>query len=265
MPEIKYYMDESGLRHPDKKSDATRKGRDWFALGGYLIDRELEDDVRSEYDKIAKKWRINGPFHMTEMLSERKNFAWLGKIKEVRRNEFWSDYKDFLSRIPVLGTGCVIDRPGYNARGYLQKHPNNKWLLCRSAFDITIERAVKYAQHRKRKLSIVFESDVALNQTMKDYFHNLKSNGLEFDEENSKKYNPLPKEIFSQTLSTIESKPKSSKMLQIADSYIYAIARGKYDNKFGIYRHLRDEKKIINFALQEVDQIKQMGIKYYCF
>lgn len=115
------------------------------------------------------------------------------------------------------------------------------------------------------QLNIVFESDVAINETVKVYFANLKENGLAFDGANSAKYEPLTKEQFANTLGTIEYKTKTSRMLQIADSYIYAIARQKYDRGFGVFRHLRDTRRIINFALEDAERIKAMGIKYYCY
>ena len=100
---------------------------------------------------------------------------------------------------------------------------------------------------------------------MKGYFTNLKTNGLAFDAANSAKYTPMTQAEFNETLGTIEWKTKSSRMLQIADSYIYAIARQKYDRQFGVFRQLRDARRIMNFALTEPDEIRAMGIKYYCF
>lgn len=62
------------------------------------------------------------------------------------------------------------------------------------------------------------------------------------------------------------SHPKANGLLQVADSYIYAIARGKYDAKFHLWRHLICEGRIINFALNgDADKIRAMGVKYYCF
>lgn len=266
MPALTYYMDETGNRHPDKKSDASREGRDWFALGGYLIKQEDEGTARELHADICERWDIKQPFHMTDMLAAKKGFSWLGKLSDRNRTKFWEDYKNFLCAVPVLGTGCVISRPGYVRRGYLEKHGDSKWLLCRSAFDITLERAVKYAETLDRKLNVVFESDVSLNETVKGYFKNLKANGLDFDESNSAKYSPLTQERFCTTLGTIEYKNKSHKLLQIADSYIYAIARQKYERLFHIHNRLRDDKRIIDFGLEgDAAAIKAMGIKYYCF
>lgn len=263
-PTLTLWIDESGSRHPDKKPDPSRAGRDWFAIGGIVVKSEDEQIVKSEHVKICKNWNIKDPFHMTDMLSKNKKFSWLGRITDETHDMFWGDYKRFLSIIPVIGVGCVIDRPGYVKRGYLQKHGANKWLLCRSAFDIVVERSAKMAKMEGRKLRVVFEGDVGINETIKGYFKNLKDNGLEFDPSTSSKYNPLTKSEFSSILTTIEYKNKQSELLQVADSYVYAIARQAYERNFHIYRRLRDAKRIANFAVPP-QHVSEMGIKHYCF
>lgn len=264
MPSYNLYIDETGSRHPDKRPDPSRAGRDWFALGGFIIAQEDEDEAKGRHAAFMKSWKITSPLHITDMMSEKKGFAWLGQKTEAAREQFWSDYKKLLSTMPVLGMACVIDRPGYAARGYVEKHKDSKWLLCRSAFDILIERATKHAIYNDRKLNVIFEGDVGINETVKGYFKNLKENGLAFDGETSAKYRPLEKEKFADTLSTIEYKNKQSVMLQIADSYIYSMARNAYDKKFPLYRSLRDSKKIINFGVPQ-EQISSVGVKHYCF
>ncbi|NNM76786.1 DUF3800 domain-containing protein [Sphingomonas sp. ID1715] len=266
MAELTFYMDETGNRHPDKKSDQSRAGRDWFGFGGYLIKREDEGHAKQLRQDIADQWAVHDPFHITDMLSETKRFAWLGRASQKQRSQFWSEYRDFLSTVPAIGLACIIDRPGYIARGYLEKHGNDRWLLCRSAFDIAVERAVKFARTQDRKLRIIFESDPSLNATVVGYFDNLKANGLAFNKENSGKYEPLSQEVFASVLTTIEYKPKANPLLQIADSYIYALARGKYDKKFDIWREIRDGQRVMDFALGgDAALIKAMGVKYYCF
>lgn len=268
MTRLIYYMDETGNRHPDKRSTQERAGRDWFGLGGYLLREEDKGAVRALHQQFCDEWHINSalqPFHITDMLAARKKFTWLGRLSDRDRSRFWEEYKDMLSSIPALGTGCIISRPGYVARGYVANFPDTKWLLCRSAFDITVDRAAKYARSIGCKLDVVFEADGPLNETMKGYFKNLKMNGLEFDATRAGKYAPLTQEQFAETLGKISYKLKASPYLQFADSYIYAIARQKYDRHFGVYCRLRDRKRIINFALGDADEIKTMGIKYYCF
>jgi hypothetical protein len=162
------YLDESGNRNPDKKSDRSRFGRDWFGFGGMLIAGEDNDDARKLVTDFHEKWGLKGPCHMTDMLAEAKQFSWLERLSQGKREEFWRDWHDVLCSAKVIGMGCVVDRPGYVARGYLEKHKESRWLLCRSAFDITVERATKLAKHHGRKLHIVFESDHAVNRIVAD-------------------------------------------------------------------------------------------------
>lgn len=197
------------------------------------------------------------------MMSEKKHFSWLAKVSQHKRDEFWRDWRTVLTEAQVIGLGCVVDRPGYVARGYLEKH-KDKWLLCRSAFDITVERAAKIARRERRKLHIVFEQDPGINDIVTGYFRNLKENGLAFDVANSDKYGPLTRREFAETLGRIQHKPKSHPLLQIADSYVYAIARFGYDKKYPLYRHLRDRLKIAEYALPN-ECLPHMGVKYYCF
>ena len=257
-------MDETGNRHPDKKSDSSREGRDWFGFGGIMIWGEHNDDARTLVKDFSTKWRLKYPAHITDMMSERKGFAWLGKLSQSDRDLFWSDWKYVLRGSEAIGIGCVISRPGYAARGYLEKHKDSKWLLCRSAFDITIERATKIARLEDRKLHVVFEQDPAMNSIVVGYFDNLKTNGLEFDPSNSNKYAPLSQAEFNETLGRIEYKPKAHPLLQIADSYIYSIARHKFDRGFHIYRDLRDHRRIADFAVPS-GMSRTLGVKYYCF
>lgn len=265
MSELIFYMDETGNRRPDQKPDRGRERRDWFGFGGVLINREDKAEAHEKWQAMVDAWRILHPFHISDMLSETKKWSWLSRITEERRSDFWRDYRKFLSNAPVIGHACIINRPGYVARGYLEKHGADRWLLCRTAFDIAVERAAKYARSVDCKLSVVCEGAAGYDHIVRGYFDDLKSNGLGFAEGASDKYGPLTQGEFAETLGSFETKGKASRLLQVADSYIYAIARGKYDQRFHLWRELRDHRRIINFQLGEADLIKAMGVKYSCF
>lgn len=262
MPSFTLYLDETGARHPDKQSGLPARS-DWFAMGGILIRREEVDVAKAMHSEITSRWGITSPFHITDMINERGRFSWLGRRTQRERDAFWSDYREFLATVPAVGVGCVIDRAGYAARGYVKKH-DDKWLLCRSAFDIVVERAAKFAKANDRKLNIIFEADAAMNGIIEGYFNNLRERGLEFDKDSSGKYKPLTQGEFSDILTSIENRPKQNRMLQIADSYIYAIARRGYDKKFDVYRRLMDDDRIIDCLLDR-DSVSALGVKYYCF
>jgi hypothetical protein len=53
-------------------------------------------------------------------------------------------------------------------------------------------------------------------------------------------------------------------MIQIADLYLYVIAKGGYDPNYRPYQALLRHKKLIDALLSEEDR-KLRGIKYSCF
>jgi hypothetical protein len=53
-------------------------------------------------------------------------------------------------------------------------------------------------------------------------------------------------------------------MMQIADSYVYAIAKGAYNKKFDLYRRMLERSKFVNSQVSGA-QAGILGIKYYCF
>jgi hypothetical protein len=174
------YLDETGPRHPDRAAVQTKHGNDWFAIGGILVRAEEEDAVKTALAAFKKQWpQITAPLHLTDMRSEKKKFAWIGRLSGIDRDRFWSGYRTFLAGIPVAGTACVIDRPGYVARGYGKREGDAKWLLCRSAFDIVVERAAKLAKQQGRRLKIFYEmADPATNAMIEGYFYNVKNKGM---------------------------------------------------------------------------------------
>ena len=118
-PVMHLYLDETGARHPDRAAAVSKHGCDWFAIGGLLINEEDIDHAKAELAAFLSGWpQIRSPLHLTDMRSEHKGFAWLGKLDVEERSRFWSEYRRFLARVKVAGTACVIDRPGYVARGY---------------------------------------------------------------------------------------------------------------------------------------------------
>jgi hypothetical protein len=258
-----FYIDETGNRNPDHKPDRHREHRDWFGVGRILVKGEDVEACKTKRQEFVEKWDVRSPLHMTDILGNHKNFSWLGRLPEETRHKFWGEYKTFLATVPAMGLACIIDRPGYVARGYLKDNPD-RWLLCRSAFDISVERAAKIARKDGRRLNVVFEQDAGINQIIVGYFKNLKANGHGFHAGRSDKYGPLSQAEFAETLSSIEYKPKKNSMLQIADSYLYAMARRPYDRKFDVACRLRDARKTADSCLLS-EEAPSMGIKHYCF
>jgi hypothetical protein len=142
---INFYLDDSGTRHPDHDpGKRAAHGYDWFALGGILIKEEDEDVARNLHKQFCNKWSFKDPIHSVEIRGCTGNFLWLMELSKPNRENFFEELYQLMRAVPAIGLACVIDRPGYNIR-YLEKYADQRWMLCKSAFNITVERAVKYA------------------------------------------------------------------------------------------------------------------------
>jgi hypothetical protein len=265
-PILHLYVDESGSRHPDKAGTIAKHGNDWFSMGGILVNQEDVETAKTKVRNFTKGWpQIRSPLHFTDMRANKQGFAWLGNLNQSSLDKFWSGYRTFLASLPVIGTGCIIDRPGYLARGYGKREGDAKWLLCRSAFDILLERSAKFAKSKGRRLKVYYEmADPTTNQRVESYYSNLKNNGLQFDTKNSAKYSPMTPEDFNFTLLDIEGKDKKNTLMQVADSYVYAISRGAYQSDFDVYRRIAQSGKLITSQVPGA-QAALLGIKNYCF
>lgn len=257
-----FYVDDSGTRQPDKKSTAPSHGCDWFALGGVLIAEDNEDRARNSIDLLKEKWKIDYPLHSFEIRGRCRNFAWL-KNPDLA-NEFLFDLQELLVTLDVVGLACVIDRPGYNRR-YEEKYGRQRWSLCRTAFSIAVERAVRFAAARESRLRVYVEgSDKQSEGYLRQYYDDLKSNGMPFNKDTSSKYEPVDNQVISQRLFEFKVKQKSSPLMQVADLYLYPMCRGGYEPNYRPYRTLLENGKLIDSHL-EPSLVDQHGIKYSCF
>lgn len=135
-----FYMDDSGTRTPNRKPlDFDPCTRNFFALGGILIDEEDEAAARKAHEDFCARWSIDYPFHSVEIRHSTGRFSWLKRGTE-EYERFMRDLTRLLTSINVLGIACVIDRPGYDAR-YRDKYGRRQWHLCQTAFCIAVERA----------------------------------------------------------------------------------------------------------------------------
>ncbi len=143
---LNFYMDDSGTRHPDRRPGWPSEHKyDWFGLGGILLKEEEEDELRTLYKDFCAKWQITYPLHSSEIRGKTKKFFWLRKIDEELQLEFYQDLSNLMGSVPAVGHACVIDRPGYNHR-YRERYGTQRWSLCKTAFSISVERAVKFAR-----------------------------------------------------------------------------------------------------------------------
>lgn len=259
------YLDDSGTRYPDRKPPKDAQGHDFFALGGILINEEDKQGAEDQIDAFMQRWPEIGsnPLHSYEIRHCKNNFSWLGI--SPRKDRFYRDLQTMLTNLPVTGIACVIDRKGYNVR-YEDKYKSQRWLLCKTAFCIVVERAMKAAHsHDDRKLRVYVErSSKQEEEALKTYYQQLKTEGAPFSSDTSGKYCPPARGEFAANLYEFATKTKKSRLMQIADLYLWPICQGGYDRNHRAYRALLDAGKIIDTQLPDGEKAL-LGVKYSCF
>lgn len=265
MPKVlSLYLDDSGTRNPDRKLPSEFMFRDWFTLGGFVINEEDEGIARTSHERFCGEWGITYPLHSYDIRANTGDFAWLKSVDSSDYRKFMTSLSKFLIGLPILGHACVIDRPGYNAR-YREKYGRQTWMLCQTAFSVVCERAAKHAIKNKRKLRVYVEDgDPSADGMIKKYYASMKKEGMPFAGGGSAHYAPLSQEELNNTLYDLKFKKKSSPMAQIADLYTYPIARGGYDPEYGPYTQLKSNCRLLDCLLTG-DEVPHLGIKYSCF
>jgi hypothetical protein len=265
MPDvINFYMDDSGTRHPDKHPGEIEHN-DWFALGGVLIAERDEGDPRDRHERFCAHWGIKYPLHSYEIRHGAGNFQWLSRISQRERIRFFRQLERLLLPVPVIGLACVIDRPGYNTRYRAKYAPRDRWWLCKSAFSILVERAVKFARSRKHKLRVLPEKCSPTDDAkLRQYYEQLRSSGQPFDSGTSNRYQPLKSETFADTLYEFRLKSKTSPMIQLADLYLWPMCQGGYDATYDPYCKLIRAQRLMDTVCPQSER-ESLGIKYYCF
>ncbi len=266
MPDVlHFYMDDSGTRYPDRKRGTrAAHGYDWFALGGILIDQVDEVHARELHAAFCRDWKITAPLHSVEIRNRNENFLWLEKLDESERKRFYEDLYQLMKESRAVALACVIDRTGYNHR-YAEKHQNERWLLCKTAFGVAVERAAKHARFQGFKLRVMPERcNKREDSLVKGYYADLKANGMPFSTSNSSQYDPLSAQQFSETLYEFKVKNKTSPMAQFADLFLWPICMGGYHASNWPYQRLMQDGLLIEAHLPKVEWPTR-GTKYSCF
>lgn len=259
------YIDDSGTRHPDRKpGNKPAHGHDYFSLGGVYVLEEEEHAARKLHTDFLTKWEIKVPLHSVEIRNQSGGFAWVGKLGNSEKQQFFEELYGLMKSVPVIGTACVIDRPGYNAR-YSAKYGKGKWMLCKSAFSILVERAAKVAMRDGRRLRVYIEKcNKKEDRLLKGYFEDMRAHGMPFASVSSAKYQPAEKQDLKNVLLEFRLKEKSSPMDQLADLYLWPMAMGGYHAENKPFSRLTQDRKLIDCQLEQ-SELGELGIKYYCF
>jgi Protein of unknown function (DUF3800) len=263
-PPIHFYMDDSGTRTPDRAPTRFVPGSpDHFALGGVLVRGEDEDQVRSAHRRLCDTWGINYALHSVDIRAGANDFAWVTRDSDDYE-PFMRDLTHLLTTIPVLGLACVIDRPGYDHR-YRRQYGRRQWHLCHTAFTIAVERAAKYARSMGRALRVYPEQSAKKDERrIRRYYRDMCAEGLPFNPERSGVYRPLHAHECGETLIELRFKAKTSPPMQIADLYLWPIARKAYGQAERPYRAFYDAGRLMECHLTQ-EEIPRRGTKYYCF
>lgn len=257
-------MDDSGTRRPNRVPLVFDPDRpDFFALGGILIEETDEPAARDMVAEFCNAWAIDYPLHSVEIRNSTDNFTWLRR-GDVQYAKFMQELTDLLAELPVLGIACTIDRPGYDFR-YRERYGRRQWHLCKTAFSIAVERACKEAIARDAKLNVYPERcSKADDNRLRGWWNELQSKGNPFDQNASRRYQPLSSDTLNSTLFDLKFKFKSSPMTQIADLFLWPLCRGGYDASYRPYRVLAERGKFIDSIIGDEERDAR-GTKYSCF
>ena len=262
--EVHLFVDDTGSRQPDHVPVEERHdGMDCFGLGGVLIDREDLDRVWNAHREFCNAWGITYPLHSYEIRGGRGNFSWLKNPE--RAVEFLPELERFLVSLPVMGIAAIIHRPGYVAR-YAERYEGRPWRMDKTAFSILIERSAKYARSKGRRLRVFFErSGKQEDRDLVSFMKGLKAEGMPFDGDNAAAYRGLEAGEFSElVLGEPKGRTKKTPMLQIADLYLYPMAKAGYDAGYKPYLALMRAGRLIDSGLSS-EHRPLLGIKYSCF
>ena len=182
-----------------------------------------------------------------------------------RTVEFLPELEEFLASLPVMGIATIIHRPGYMAR-CSERYGGRPWRMDKTAFSILIERAAKYARSKGRRLRVFFErSGRQEDRDTVAFMKKLKAEGMPFDGDNATAYDDLKSGEFKKlVLGEPRGRAKNTPMLQIADLYLYPMAKAGYEASYKPYIALMRAGRLIDSALPLEDR-PLLGIKYSCF
>lgn len=259
------YVDDSGSRLPDKRTDPAEDRKDRmnaFALGGFLVKSEEASYVYDMHARLIEDFGIEGVLHSHKIRGCQGEFRWLKNHPE-RASEFYHRVTHMLTRSPLLATACVVHRPGYRGR-YDPLYGSQRWLLCKSAYTILVERAAKYARRHGRRLRVYVEaSGKKEDQAIKEYHRALLDQGMLFDAGRSSIYSPLQQQDFASALfKNPKFIKKDNPYAQVADLLLYPLVKSGYDPHYRPYVDLYQAGNLIDVCVGSPDR---EGVKYYCF
>jgi len=256
-----FYMDECGTLTSCKgdSNENSELNEFCFAIGGVIVPFEVTKNIIDTVKSFKQKWDIPN-LHGSKIRGHRKPFRFLENKKNKKK--FISELEKIIINSNVIVHACVICRPGYRDR-YKKKYPDrSRWDMSKTAFEISVERATKFALNSERILDVAFEqSGRKEDEKIKGYFENLKKNGSSFSAENSKKYSPLTENHYNKYLGKIWSDGKRNELLNLADLVLHPIVSAGLGKDNRAYNTFVENKMLINYKNQD----SNVAVKYSCF
>lgn len=259
-------MDDSGSRDLDRRQNQVdEKTPDWFALGGVLLNKADKSRIKDSIQEFRARWPlINGaPLRSYNIRNKSGSFRWLSELSSDEQSRFYVELGNLIGDLPIIVSACVIHRLGYNDR-YKEKYAGQRWQLCKSAFNIAVERSAKWAMLQNGKLRVFVErSDKKTEHLLKSYYEEMRAKGLPFDVQTSAKYRPLAANSLKDTLYEFRVKTKESHLMQLADLALWPACHGGYNPEHRAFKELMQKGKLLDCHCTKENGLQ--GIKYFCF
>lgn len=257
-----FYMDDFGTRTICKgATNAYSPAHELsFALGGVIVASEDVDSFSKNVTAFCEKWEVPA-LHGNKIRSGKGKFGFLKK-DEGKKAAFFSELDQLVLDDRLIAHACVICRPGYRDR-YLEQHPDaTRWAMSKTAFDISVERAAKFAMQGGRNLDVVYErTGKKEDGLLERYFADLKAKGMGFCADNSKQYGPLTDAQFTEHLNVIWPDGKGNSLLQLADLVVHPVSHVTCGKQNRAYDQLVDRKMLLDFKHED----DAVGVKYSCY
>ncbi|RBW57608.1 DUF3800 domain-containing protein [Phaeobacter gallaeciensis] len=257
-----YFIDDFGARTLLKRElpEGAPLNESAFALGGIIVRSEDIENLSASVESLCKQFEVPA-LHGNTIRVKKGKFAFLKRDAE-RAKTFMNELEALVVDERITANACVICRPGYRDRYGGENMDASKWEMCRTAFDISVERAAKLARSWDRTLSVVYEKTGKKEDRLLDgYFKSLKMNGTGFDVDNSQGYGPLSSSNFGETLGSIRGDGKNNQMLQIADLVLHPLCHRVSGKKNRAYEELCKKELLIDYRHES----ENVAIKYSCF
>lgn len=190
-PHLIFFMDDFGTRTLCKPGDTLPMKPDVFSfgLGGIIVPSEAVQELSEKVKALCRRWKVPA-LHGNKIRAGKGKFGFVKK-DAARRQTFLAELEAVIIDKRITAHACVICRPGYRDR-YFERHAEpSRWQMSRTAFDIAVERAAKFAMTRDRRLSVVYErSGEREDRLLEAYFRGLLARGTEFDPGNASRHRP---------------------------------------------------------------------------